>query len=385
MGITATDGRLILPVDDPTRAKVTFDWPDVLCEAMARSVEIREARQRVKKQEMQLTAAKNYLLPRIDLDARYHWDGLGDTLVDPGNSDITGGALDNLGSGRFQSWHIGIDGSVPIGFRKQTSGVLNEQLGLARERVKLRDTELEVSHQLSFAVRDMEATYMLTVSNFNRRAAAERQLASVQAVYYKGGGSTGVTFNDILNAQRELAQAESDYFRSLTNYAKSISQVHLRKGSLLEYNGVYLAEGPWPAKAYFDARRRARACAAALCIDYGYSYPKPVSKGPYQQLTNEPMSAEEMPAPPLGKPQPADKQPKALPTPSPKPPAPGLEPALEPAPNPAEGTSAPPAASPGDTASLPQLPAASRDLAHRTSAASRRGIGKRPPVRVRSI
>mgnify|MGYP006961823076 CR=1 FL=1 len=35
--------------------------------------------------------------------------------------------------------------------------------------------------------------------------------------------------------------------------------VHFRKGSLLEYNGVYLAEGPWPAKAYFDALLHQRA------------------------------------------------------------------------------------------------------------------------------
>ena len=88
----------------------------------------------------------------------------------------------------------------------------------------------------------------------------------------------GVPFERLLNAQRTLAQAESDYFRSLTNYAKAISQVHYRKGSLLEYNGVFLAEGPWPAKAYFDARRRARARAAAHYIDYGYHFSKAVQR-----------------------------------------------------------------------------------------------------------
>ena len=77
----------------------------------------------------------------------------------------------------------------------------------------------------------------------------------------------------VLDAQRSSAQADSDYFRAVTNYAKSISQVHYRKGSLLEYNGVYLTEGPWPAKAYFDARRRARTRSAAVYLDYGFTYP----------------------------------------------------------------------------------------------------------------
>ena len=82
----------------------------------------------------------------------------------------------------------------------------------------------------------------------------------------------------------------------MTNYAKSISQVHYRKGSLLEYNGVYLTEGPWPAKAYFDARRRARSRSAALYLDYGFTYPKVLSRGPNPQFSGQAMGAEEMPA-----------------------------------------------------------------------------------------
>ncbi len=131
--------------------------------------------------------------------------------------------------------------------------------------------------------------------------------------------------NVLLNAQRSLAQAESDYFRSVTNYAKSISQVHYRKGSLLEYNGVYLTEGPWPAKAYFDARRRARSRSAALYLDYGFTYPKVLSRGPNRQFSGQAMGAEEMPtAAPAAAPgtpakQPSGTGPEVLPAPPPQP------------------------------------------------------------------
>jgi hypothetical protein len=92
-----------------------------------------------------------------------------------------------------------------------------------------------------------------------------------------------------------LAQAESDYYRSLVNYVKSISQVHFQKGSLLEYNGIFLAEGPWPGKAYFDARRRARARDASRYLDYGFTMPKVVSRGPYKQFDNDSATAEKIP------------------------------------------------------------------------------------------
>ncbi|HEY2761124.1 MAG TPA: hypothetical protein VGI75_10280, partial [Pirellulales bacterium] len=66
----------------------------------------------------------------------------------------------------------------------------------------------------------------------------------------------------------------------------AIMLVHFRKGSLLEYNGVFLAEGPWPAKAYFDAKRRARERDAGLYLDYGFSRPEVFSQGPYPQFQN---------------------------------------------------------------------------------------------------
>ncbi|MEI8372170.1 MAG: TolC family protein [Planctomycetota bacterium] len=318
MGIAATDGRLIRPTDDPTAAKISFDWSQVQSEAMARSVEIRESRWRVKQRELELIAAKNYLLPRVDLDARYRWLGLGDKLIDQGNSDITGGAFDNLASGRFQDWHLGVSAQIPIGFRKQKDGVTNAELAVARDRAKLRETELEVSHQVAYAIRDMEANLVLTATNFNRRLAAQRNVEAVQAAYQNGQ----ILIDVLLNAQRTLAQAESDYFRSVTNYAKSISQVHFRKGSLLEYNGVYLTEGPWPAKAYFDARRRARSRSAALYLDYGFTSPKAFSRGPNPQFTGQVFNSEEIPtdapASTPGTPkQPSDMGPEVLPAPQP--------------------------------------------------------------------
>jgi hypothetical protein len=67
------------------------------------------------------------------------------------------------------------------------------------------------------------------------------------------------------------------------DYNRSIMNVHYRKGSLLDYDGVYLAEGEWPAKAYFDAMRQARKRDAGLYMDYGYTRPNVVSQGPMQQ------------------------------------------------------------------------------------------------------
>ncbi|HID76423.1 MAG TPA: TolC family protein, partial [Planctomycetaceae bacterium] len=62
MGIAPNDGRLIRPITEPTTAKVEFDWSDVQAEALVRSPELRRQKWVIKQRELELIAAKNYLL-----------------------------------------------------------------------------------------------------------------------------------------------------------------------------------------------------------------------------------------------------------------------------------------------------------------------------------
>jgi hypothetical protein len=102
-----------------------------------------------------------------------------------------------------------------------------------------------------------------------------------------------------------LAEAETDYYRSVVDYNLGIMTLHYRKGSLLEYNNVCLSEGPWPNKAYFDAKRRARERDSSKQINYAFTRPRIVSRGHYHQfqsgqtfgLENEPGILQDVPVP----------------------------------------------------------------------------------------
>lgn len=284
MGLAATDGRLIRPADEPTTARVSFDWYESHGEGLARNVAIRRQKWKVKKAEMELIAAKNYLLPRLDAVGRYRYRGLGDHLLNPTPQpyDFDNAYL-SMSTGRYQEWHLGLNLSIPIGFRKEMAGVRHAQLNLARERAMLQEEELELSHQLANAVRTLDRHYVLSKTNFNRRVAAAKQVDAVTAAYE----TETVTLDLLLDAQRRLAQAELAMFGSLSEYAVSIANMHYRKGSLLEYNGVYLAEGPWPGKAYFDAHQRARRRDASLYLDYGFTRPNVMSRGAYDQRAGQ--------------------------------------------------------------------------------------------------
>ena len=288
MGISASDGRLIRPSDEPTTARISFDWQQSLVEALSRSAELRKQKWVIKQRELELTAAKNLILPRLDLVGRWRFLGMGQDLLNqnynPYNADnldplVGTDAYSTLFSGKFQEWQAGAQFLMPLGFRRELATVRHHQLQLARERARLQDEELEASHALVEAVRNVDTNFALAQTNFNRRVAAERQVEAVQAAYDAGT----VTLDQLLDAQRRRAEAESGYYRALVDYSRSISQLHYRKGSLLEYNGVFLAEGPWPGKAYFDAHRRARQRDASLYLDYGHSRPGVFSRGAISQ------------------------------------------------------------------------------------------------------
>lgn len=282
MGLSMSDGKLIRPADEPTTARVAFDWSGIHCEALTRRVEVRREKWEIKRRELELIAARNFLLPRIDAVGRYRWLGLGDEFINQNHSEFTeqgSSAFGVMTSGEFQNWQLGLQATIPIGFRRELSGVRHHELLLARERALLSDLELEISHQLGDSIRDVDLNYNLTQTNFNRRVAAEAEVQAVNASYL----ANRVTFDLLLDAQRRRSEAESAYYRSLVDYNRSIMNVHYRKGSLLDYDGVYLAEGEWPAKAYFDAMRQARKRDAGLYMDYGYTRPNVVSQGPIQQ------------------------------------------------------------------------------------------------------
>ena len=158
--------------------------------SIARNVELRQQRWRIKQRELELMAAKNLLLPRLDLVARQRWLGLGDDLINSDGRAYTASNIDiwptqthspRLFDGNFQESQVGLQFSMPLGFRRELATVRNQQLLVARERAVLQDQELELSHQLTEAVRVMDTAYACMQTNFNRVVAAETQVEAVRS------------------------------------------------------------------------------------------------------------------------------------------------------------------------------------------------------------
>ncbi len=286
MGVAPSDGRLIRPAQEPMMARVVFDWNELLVEALTRRVELRRQKWKIKRGELELIASRNFLLPRVDAVGRYRFRGLGEDLL---NSQRQPGRFDNafqdLTTGDFQEWQLGVEVEMPLGYRQGHAAVRHAELRLQRERAILDEQEKLVAFELTESIAEVERSYEVSQTSYNRRVAAKQHLDALANVYLDADENEKTRLLDLLlDAQRRLADAETAYYRGLLEYALAVKNVHLQKGSLLDYNAVYLSEGPWPGKAYYDAARREESrLRAPGVLNYILSRPAPVELGPYDQ------------------------------------------------------------------------------------------------------
>lgn len=284
MGLAATDHRLIRPKDEPTLANVEFDGRAVIDEATTRRPSVTQLKWEIKERETEMILARNKLLPRLNASGGYRFVGRGDQLIGANRNGINypgvgSRAYENLTDGDFQEFFFLLDLDMPIGFREQLSYLRNVQLRLARDRAVLEDHQLDVTREVSETLRAINANYHLAQSHFNRWVAATKEEEVLELRTEEGVERLDL----LLEAQTRRVQTQDAYYTAITQYNKAIALLHCRKGSILEYNGIQFSEGAWPEKAYFDALGHARRRDAGTYLNYGWTRPRVISRGPIEQ------------------------------------------------------------------------------------------------------
>jgi outer membrane protein TolC len=239
IGFPVNDSRILRPVDDPELAPVVFDWESMAGEAVHRRPELQKQRLLVKRREMELIAAQNFLQPQLDVYGKYRLRGLGHNLYGNDQRDGLRSAYGELGTAEFREWEMGLQFSMPIGFRQGHAAVQNAELQLSRDRAVLKEQERQVLHDLSNMVAEVDRAWKQCQTNLNRYLAAKDAVDAIDAQREAGGE---VNLEQLLDAQRRLSDGQSQYYLARTEYAIAIKNVHLEKGSLFEYSNVLLVD-----------------------------------------------------------------------------------------------------------------------------------------------
>lgn len=285
IGWAASDSRIIRPADIPTEARIQFNWDEVVAEGLTRNTELRRQKWAIKQDELELMSAKNQMLPQLDLTAFYRWLGVGDELAGADRNGISfpnpgSTALEELTGGDYQEVGARLELTPqPIGKRRALANIQNAHFQIKKSQEELREKEMLLIHQLAQAWRSLESTF-ISIKDFRDQLHANEDEIRVYNDRIRGNAGDLSQLLDLqLRAEERRARAQLQYYQAISEYNKSIVNIHYLKGSLLDLNSISLQEGAWVDKAYWDAEERARERASGIYFDYGYTRPGVVSRG----------------------------------------------------------------------------------------------------------
>ena len=278
MNLPVNDGRLIRPADEPVLARFTPDWRASLAGALTNRVELRRQKWEITRLALQLEAAQNAARPQLDVVSGYRVNGFGDQLLSRGVNDVNGTQLNSsynlLADGNQTGMTLGLEFAMPVGFRAAKVQVQNLELRLAKAKSTLGAQEHEISHELAVAFQTVAEQYALATTALNRRRAAADQVEAFEALQDTAAGD----LDRLLRSEVDLAQAETQYWQAVYAYNQAIADVFYRQGTLLERDGVFLAEGDWQPGALADAQKEAWARANALAAPNLNTDPLPFAR-----------------------------------------------------------------------------------------------------------
>ncbi|TWU03462.1 TolC family protein [Neorhodopirellula pilleata] len=233
VGLPISDGELLRPIDEPITAPVIFDTESLSVEAIRMREELQQQRLQVQKREMELLAAKNFLLPSLDLVSIYRVRGLDSQLAGSGS------ALSELGDMDFQEYEAALEFKMPVGFRQAHAAVQHAKLQIARERSVLHEQERQILHDLLSTVAEADRAFALAETSLNRYLAAKDALDSLDANRQAG---LPISLEQLLDAQRRLSESQTRYYLAVTEYMVAIKNVQFESGTLLQDARVMVAE-----------------------------------------------------------------------------------------------------------------------------------------------
>jgi outer membrane protein len=216
------------PVDRPAFAPVPIDLEGALRRALDARLDLAESRKQLQANDLSLKLLGNQRLPAADVSASYGLQGIGGARLVRDNTlggqvvdTIPGGYADALRLLRdrdFPQWNLALTLSYPIGASLADANYARAQITVRQTQAQIRALELQVATDVTNAA-------LLVESNQKRvdAARAARELVQRRLEAETSKFEVGLSTNFfVVQAQRDLAEAENIELRTRLDYQKSI-------------------------------------------------------------------------------------------------------------------------------------------------------------------
>lgn len=219
----------IVPSGDSAIPKPSESLDESFTKATALRPDYLEAKSELEKNRIQIRYSENQRFPRIDVEASYGYNGLGNTFGD---------SFKGIDSN--PQWSLGLALRYPLGNDSALGSLRAARLQADQSILRLKRLEQQVIMNIDSAMKDIK-------SNNDRVAkagvATKLTEESLRAEEKKLEAGRSTTYN-VLKVQEDLAKVKSNEIAAVVDYNKSLITYHKEKGTLLDVLGVNIAEMP---------------------------------------------------------------------------------------------------------------------------------------------
>ncbi len=239
----------IVPADKPSFEKKEISLEEALLTAMENRPDLQATKVDLNNKEIDLSFAKNQLLPDLRLSASYWSPGLSGTqfIFDP--RDPFGGpigsyagkpsdALRDTLNFKFKNWSVDITLSIPLHTVLSRAQYAQAKVSLEQATLSLKNQEQQVYLEIRNAVRAVQTNYERVQAYRVARELADKKLEAEQKKL-----KVGMTTNYVvLNYQRDLADAQSSELRAVIDYNLSLADLERAMGTSLNRKNIKITE-----------------------------------------------------------------------------------------------------------------------------------------------
>ncbi len=240
---------VLVPSDAPTIEPMTMNLEEALSTAWANRPDLASSRIDIHTKKINLTYARNQLLPGLNIEASYWSPGISGTqILYQDNNPLTGIVVGTIPGGpslalndafnfKYKNWYVGLSLEIPLETLVSRAQHAQAKLESEQAAIRMKDMEQQVTLEIQTYLRAVETEYKKIQAYKIARELAEASLAAEEKKL-KAGLSTNYT---VLQFQRDLATARSNELRALIDYNLARSRLARALGTTLRDRNIEIA------------------------------------------------------------------------------------------------------------------------------------------------
>lgn len=242
----------ITPKDKPTYVQRQVDLEEALAAAIQNRPDLEISRIGLETDKLNLSYARNQVLPDLSLSASYSAPGIDGTRLiynlpnplDP-NAEIIdtipggiSGALKQSFKFTYPNWNFWLTLSLPLSNFFGRANLVQAKLNMRQTMLEMENQKEQVYIEIKNAVRTVEANYKRILAYTTARELAEQKLAAEEEKR-RVGMSTNYM---VLSYQRDLANARISELNAIISYNVSLASLEKAMGTNLKSKNINLTD-----------------------------------------------------------------------------------------------------------------------------------------------